>query len=262
MSTKQITLCADDYGYNNAVSHAILDLIQNKRINATSCMVNMPHWSHYAEQIKPLADKAQIGLHINLTEGDDAMPLRKLLLRCLLGRVPYELVSRRIEQQFVCFFETMGRAPDFIDGHQHIHQLPGIRDVVIRCYEKYIKNPNCWVRLSGNSINKIFLLPFPQKQLLIYWTGYRALKQRLKINKIPTNSSFAGVYDFDQHRQYRDYFLQFLQRTDNNGLIMCHPGQTNHQTPCTDDIASSRVSEYAYFKSEQFLQDMLPHQSL
>ncbi|MDF1797474.1 MAG: ChbG/HpnK family deacetylase [Coxiellaceae bacterium] len=259
MSQKKIILCADDYGYNEPVSKAILQLIENKRINATSCMVNMPNWQQHAEQLKAVAKDVQIGLHLNLTEGEEAISHKKLVLRSVIGHIPYSKLSRLIERQFTTFFETMGHAPDFIDGHQHIHQLSGIRNMIVMCYSKYLKDNHCWVRLSANSINKMFLLPFPQKQLLIYWTGYKRLKRLLNVDRIPHNKSFAGVYDFEQHQNYREYFLQFLQHIDNQGLIMCHPGLDNLQTPCRDEIAESRVTEYHYFNSQQFVDDLASH---
>lgn len=253
--SKQIILCADDYGYSDAVSEAILDLIDQRRINATSCMVNMPNWQQHANNLKALNSSAQIGLHLNLTEGDNSTHLKTLMLKCLTKRTNFSQLSRQIEQQFETFVDTFGHAPDFIDGHQHIHQLPGIRNCLVYSYAKYIKGTKTWVRLSANSINTMFLMPFPSKQLAIYLTGYRKLKHLLKTDHIPHNPSFAGVYDFEQYRHYRDYFKQFLQQITNNGLIMCHPGKHN-VSPDHDCIANSRVAEYHYFGSETFLQDL------
>lgn len=219
-------------------------------------MVNMPNWQQHAEQLKSVAKDVQIGLHLNLTEGEDAISHKKLLLRSIIGHMPYSALARRIEKQFTTFFETMGHAPDFIDGHQHIHQLSGIRNMIVMCYSKYLKDNHCWVRLSANSMNKMFLLPFPQKQLLIYWTGYKKLKKLLTVDRIPYNKSFAGVYDFDQHNNYREYFLQFLKHIDDQGLIMCHPGLDSLDAPCSDAIAKSRLTEYHYFNSQQFTDDL------
>ena len=256
--SKRITLCADDYGYNDAVSEGILDLLNKGRLNATSCMTNMPGWEDRAKTLKDSNTSAQIGLHLNLTEGNDSIPFRKLLRKCLTGRAPYAEISRRIEPQFKAFYNAFGHAPDFIDGHQHIHQLSGVRSIIIRCYAQYHGSNDCWVRLSANSFNKMLLLPFPQKQILIYLTGYRKLRHLLKTDRIPCNTSFAGVYDFSSHNQYREYFQQFLKHIDDGGLIMCHPGLNGHDK--NDEIATSRVSEYRYLNSDLFLKDLAEHQ--
>ncbi|WP_267256490.1 ChbG/HpnK family deacetylase [Coxiella endosymbiont of Ornithodoros maritimus] len=39
---KSITLCANDYGYTAPVCQAILKLLDNQRLSAVSCIVNMP----------------------------------------------------------------------------------------------------------------------------------------------------------------------------------------------------------------------------
>jgi predicted glycoside hydrolase/deacetylase ChbG (UPF0249 family) len=51
---KQVIVCADDYGMSAEVDAAILELIENSRISATSCMTLMPDWSQSANQLKPL----------------------------------------------------------------------------------------------------------------------------------------------------------------------------------------------------------------
>lgn len=55
--------------------------------------------------------------------------MKQLLPRCLLRRVRAEDVSRELEAQWK-FFEDAGLRPEHIDGHQHCHVFPVIRNVV------------------------------------------------------------------------------------------------------------------------------------
>ena len=75
---KHIILCADDYGQNFAISQAIVDLFEKKRLSATSCMVTSPDWPRYSSLLIPFRDHVDVGLHFNLSEG---FPLSDAFLR-------------------------------------------------------------------------------------------------------------------------------------------------------------------------------------
>src|SRR5262245_10068587 len=63
-----IVLCADDYAVAPGVSRAICALIEQGRLSATSCMTVSPHWPEHARWLRPLGDRADIGLHLTLTD--------------------------------------------------------------------------------------------------------------------------------------------------------------------------------------------------
>lgn len=250
---KPILLCADDYAYNEAVSEGILSLLKQERLNATSCMTTRPSWPTAAKALRTLPAHIQIGLHINLTEEHPAIPLKQLMKDSFFKKVDASSLWERIQRQFHAFSEHMGRLPDFIDGHQHVHQLPIVRQLILRTYQTRIVNTDCFVRLPGNPFIESWRLPFIMKQWAIQGVGYTALKRLLKKNNIPYNHSFAGVYDFQQAKDYPHYFQRFLSYIKPHGLIMCHPGLPQSKTE--DPIANARSLEYAYFSSKAFLED-------
>ena len=45
-------------------------------------------------------------------------------------------IAFEIDQQLDAFEAHFGQPPDFLDGHQHVQQLPGIRDLVVKCYQR------------------------------------------------------------------------------------------------------------------------------
>src|ERR1700722_1258640 len=162
--TKRIWLCADDYGISPAVSAAIRDLIARCRINATSVMVGTPSFS--PSEAQALADvaaaQAAIGLHVTLTGPfrplspdfaplhDGAFPmLSGMAGRALMRRLDPAALTTEIAHQFATFRAAFGRPPDYVDGHQHIHVFPQIRDALIRVVKTAA--PQVWIRQCGRS---------------------------------------------------------------------------------------------------------------
>mgnify|MGYP000073246266 CR=1 FL=1 len=41
-------------------------------------------------------------------------------------------LAREWDAQWARFCEALGRAPRFVDGHQHVHQFPVIRDALLQ----------------------------------------------------------------------------------------------------------------------------------
>lgn len=134
-----VVLCADDFGLTEGVSQGILDLIRMGRLSATSAMVNHPWWPVLAPDLRAYEDRAGIGLHLTLTAGRPIGPMPSLaprgtlpplsgaLPRLLAGNVPTDELRGEIERQLDAFEAAFGRPPDFVDGHQHVHVLPGVR---------------------------------------------------------------------------------------------------------------------------------------
>jgi len=262
---KKIILCADDYGQNTCVSQAILQLLDMQRLSATSCLVTHPNWEDAAFKLKPLQSAAEIGLHFNLTEGQPLstdlkkahgfMPLIKLLLRANLGQLNQTAIEAELEAQLDRFTQSFNCLPDFIDGHQHIHQFPIIRDALFKVYAKKLAQTNCYLRSTAESY--IFCLTNGVariKRTILQLSGAQIFKQKLIQQKIPHNSSFSGVYDFKQSIRYAEFFPNFLKNITDGGLILCHPGFAK-TAENNDPLKFSRINEYNYFVSEQFILD-------
>lgn len=245
---KQIILCADDYGQNRAISQAIIDLLKNRRLTATSCMVTGSDWPLYASWLLPYKNQVDIGLHFNLTEGSGLgfMPLPNLLLKSFLRRLNKKMLKAELNAQLDQFTNAMGMVPDFIDGHQHVHQFPQIRDVLLEVYEERLRETGCYIRCIDDpkSLWNVKSL----KKLILQWSGAGAFKKQLIKRKIPHNQSFSGVYSFDVD-QYETIFEVFLEEVQQGGLIMCHPGLEDSE----DVLHGSRFREYAFFKSKEYL---------
>lgn len=261
---KRIVLCADDYGQAYAISQGIIKLIQMGRVTATSCMVNQPIWQEHANWLFPFYKQIDIGLHFNLTHGKplskaftDAygsqfFPLQKLLSYAMFRRLKSSVIEAECQAQIDCFSDTLGFLPHFIDGHQHVHQFPVIREALIKVYEKRLYRQHAYIRLVNNRLN-FDHFNAAIKKIIIHSTGTRQLKRLLNAHHIPHNLSFSGIYSFARSTHYAQLFPQFLQEINDKGLIMCHPGLLASTEE--DSIAKSRFAEYQYLVGGQFLKD-------
>jgi hypothetical protein len=261
---KRIVLCADDYGQEPEIAAAIIDLIARGRISATSCLVNFSYWACLAPQVRAWQAQADIGLHVNLSEGvplsadyrrvygDQFMPLATLLKAAGFKQLKYEPILAEICAQLDAFGAAVGGMPAFIDGHQHVQQFPIIRTALLAAYKRYqlkcpirVVNPALW----GGNISQM------AKAAMIRLTGSGAFARALRAERIPYNPSFAGIYCFSKHAAYRELCHGFLHRLGDGGLLMCHPGLPGG----TDVIAAARVAEYQYLSSDAFAADCERH---
>ena len=69
MTNRPIVLIADDYALTPCISDSILMLIDAGRLSGTSAMVTGRHWFSYAKDLAARRDRADAGLHIDLTTG-------------------------------------------------------------------------------------------------------------------------------------------------------------------------------------------------
>ncbi len=255
--TKKIIICADDFGMSENINEGILYLLENKVINATSCMPSMPAFTNGVRHLKKIHNShIDIGLHLNITEGFSLtspcsltknnifLSLPKLLVKSEIRVIKYNDVYKELKAQLDKFIELWGSLPDFIDGHQHIHHFPIIRTAIINLYRDYnLYENNTYVRSTYN-MNKSDV-----KSMIIYYSGAKKLNKLLIKNNIKHNTSFAGIYNLKSNNKYfRDAILMAYSEIQDGGLIMCHPSKA---IDLNDPISKSRVNEFKYFKSEQ-----------
>lgn len=257
-ASKTIYLCADDYGYNPAVSSAIRHLIENQRLNATSCMVNMPDFPAEAKALLALSAPIFIGLHLDFTEGNflsaptkPVYSLKKLILIAHTRLIDKIFIEQEIRAQLDRFEAAFGCPPDFIDGHQHIHQLPVIRNILLKIYKERLP-ASCQLR---NTFPVCTAGKFWCKSGVIAATGGWYFSRMLKKDRIPHNPQFSGIYNFSPDCSYRMLFKAWLTAIQDNVLIMCHPGLSAMDSG--DSIAQARSMEYNYLSSNDFLQDCI-----
>jgi predicted glycoside hydrolase/deacetylase ChbG (UPF0249 family) len=261
---RQVWLCADDYGISPGVNVAIRDLVLRRRINATSVMVAAPS-CHRAEALALASligsSGVAVGLHVTLSapfvpltagfaprRDGKFLPMQELLTRALARRLKPELLAAEVAAQVRRFTDLFGRAPSFIDGHQHVHLFPQIRDAVLAIAKELA--PSAWVRQCGSVVPLTSRLG-DFKGLLIDLLS-RAVRRRAQALGVRTNPAFAGTYQFNARADYAALFPRFLDRIPDGSVVMCHPGFVDAELLRLDPLTGLREREYAYFVGDAF----------
>lgn len=245
---KPIFLCADDFGLNTAINEGILTLGLQGRLSATSCMSLAPAFARDATTLAqtPLAT----GLHLSLTEpGASHMAsqrLPKVILRSELHQWSRATLHDEIRRQLDAFEDGMQRPPHHVDGHQHIHALPMIRDVLLQ--ELVHRYPGRLPVLR--STRKGGGAPSGKdafKACVIEALGAQRLLAKARHLGFPTTHALLGVYDFKATPEvYLQYLQAWAQCARPDDLIMCHPALTRWPG---DALGSQRQLEYEVLSS-------------
>jgi predicted glycoside hydrolase/deacetylase ChbG (UPF0249 family) len=263
-SLRQIWLCADDYGIAPGVNGAIRELIARRRLNATSVMVAAPHFGEDEAGALDLLNsgepRAALGLHVTLTapfaplsadfaprrEGSFP-PLAEMMRLAIARRLQPQKLVIEIGTQLRAFLDAFGRPPDFLDGHQHVHLFPQVRDAFLKVVAEAA--PLAWVRQCGraNSLRRLH-----DRKALVLDVLSMAFRRRAERLGLATNAAFAGAYAFNAKADFAKIFPRFLTGLPDGGLIMCHPGLVDAELKRLDSLTDLREREFAFFSSEAF----------
>lgn len=258
----RLILCADDYALAPGVSRAIRRLLDKGRLTATSCMTVSPHWPAEAEMLRPYAERADIGLHLTLTTltplgampatcRDGRLPdIRALTIGAWCRRLALGEVAAELGRQLDSFERWFGRPPAFLDGHQHVHQLPGIRDAVLALWQQRLAATGAWLRVTDEPLAAVWRRGVDRGETTILSLLGRGFGRRARARGLPVNDGFAGVHDFSGRVPYGRLFDRFLSLARGRHLVMCHPGEVDEALRAVDDVTAAREEELRFFESD------------
>lgn len=252
--SRRLVLCADDFGQTPAINLAVIELIRAGRLGATSVMSQAPAWPEGARELKQCHHLADVGLHLNLTHRFDgragARPLGYWMLAAPLGRVDAGAVRAAFRSQIDLFATHFGQLPDYIDGHQHVHAFPRIREVVTGVIGEYWKDgARPWVR-SPDRLVDYGDEAFKGRVLQAVTRGFAGHLERAGL-RFPAH--FAGLYSLRPGAGYPALMQRWLQTAPDGTLVMCHPGRRCDDP--SDPIRAAREEEYRYLASAAFDED-------
>jgi predicted glycoside hydrolase/deacetylase ChbG (UPF0249 family) len=140
----QLIITADDLGIDPKRDEGIFQAWSMRAITQASLMVAGPSAKTAAARARRLA--LPVGLHLDLTETGPSAPksavatlldangakrgkhgLREALAR---AEIDPNHVARETEAQLAAFAGLLGKAPSHVDGHQHIHTVPRVAQVL------------------------------------------------------------------------------------------------------------------------------------
>jgi predicted glycoside hydrolase/deacetylase ChbG (UPF0249 family) len=258
----RVVLCADDFGLTEGVSRGILELAHRGRISATSAMTNGAWWPRLAGSLSALHGAIGVGLHLTLTAGAPLGPMPRLapngvfpslsdILRAsFAGRLPRDEIAAEIERQLDAFEDAFGAMPDFVDGHQHVHVLPGIRGALIAALAQRSARP--WLRDPTDRPAAILRRGIAVRKALFVGGLAAGFRRAAEAAGFSTNDGFSGFSPFDPRIDAARILERAFDRLGPRPVVMCHPGYVDDALRGVDPVVEPRAAELAYLASDRF----------
>jgi predicted glycoside hydrolase/deacetylase ChbG (UPF0249 family) len=224
-------ITADDWGISPGVNRGILELARLGVIRRVSMMADCPHLREGIEELKKLPG-VELGLHFNLTYGSERPAPAKLLLEWIRGRNALAPQVREDLARQLGLLKSAGVDARYVDGHHHIHLLPGLIDEVADV-------------LRSHGIRQV-RLPYdpalwwtPKFPFLILSLLARGSLRRHGFQYLPC--FYPKPSHFLDHGRMR---AELSRRAD--AEVIVHPAESDdvRLLPIPDSYSSERVLEY------------------
>lgn len=252
-----LCVVVDDFGLSDGVCVAALTLIQQRRVHAIGCQVGAAAWARWSPHARALQPAlVDVGLHLDFTETPLRMPaqsLRHLMAASWTRRLDASLVRTEILAQLDAFEQAMGRPPAYVDGHQHVHQFPVVREALLD--ELLSRYPTAlpWLRSTRHAAQPRGVgaqWRAAAKASVIERLGASHFAALVQSRGGQLNERLCGVYDFrgDGHA-YLARADAWLRACRTGDLLMCHPAVRDAPG---DPIAPARRAEYRALSGADF----------
>lgn len=238
-------VCGDDFGMNTAIDAGMLHLALSGRLSGIGSLTQGPTFAAHGPDLRAL--DLDLGVHVNLTEamGSAAqapvMPLHALIARAYANRLDGAWLDEQLARQFDAFEKVMGRSPDYVDGHQHVHQLPGVLPRLLRLIRQRYGRCAPWLRHTAPGMQEGIPLREAAKARLIGALGARALARAARLEGLRTNRRLLGVYCLQGGaRRYAELLQGWFSNARDGDLLLCHPALPG----AGDALATQRAAEF------------------
>ena len=233
---RKLIVHADDFALTKNINEGILHAHKAGILTSTSIMAIGSAFEHAVEVYKS-APRLDVGVHLALVEEKPILPCERIptlvgkdgrfyphatefIKKYLMGKICIDEVFAEIEAQ-IKRVKQFGFRISHIDGHQHLHMLPGILSVTVQLANKYgipvIRFP--FERLRMYMLRNIrFFSRIPQLLALNFFCRISQKKLSLRTDH------FVGFF-FGGNLNKKN-LLDLLVHLPSNGIIelMCHPG--------------------------------------
>ena len=255
--TRRIFFIADDFGLSPSVNAAILALIGAGRLSGTSCMTVFAEWQADAARLRLHAGSTAIGLHLTLTDQPAAsgrstlapegmlQPLDRLVLAHLSGRLDKGAVHAELDAQHARFLEAFDRMPDFIDGHQHVHFLPVVREWLLA---RFAGTPDA-ERPALRGAPRHALRSRKIAAVAIMAAGF---DETMGVCGFRVLSPLAGFYDWSRPSRFEAVVRSAIASLPDGAIFMCHPGGDDETLRARDRLVDARATEFELLTSQEF----------
>jgi chitin disaccharide deacetylase len=243
---KQLIVNADDFGLTTGVTQGILDAHWEGIVTSTTVLANGAAFD-LAVSASRTAPGLGVGVHLNLSEGVPVSPARRIptlvnqqgrlhltpghLLRSMLsGSASLDEVEAELRAQIMKVVRA-GISPTHLDGHKHVHVLPGIDDIVIRLAREFdILSLRCPLERPSGLLKTVRAAKGGGPSILRQFVVARGVsafgrrfRQKLDVAGLQYPEHFYGLTQtgFLNTRLIRHLVDSLPEGTSE---LMCHPG--------------------------------------
>lgn len=252
-----LIVTADDFGFGRLTSEGIVQAHLHGPVTATSVMTVCREGLDASVPLLEEAPDLELGLHFVLSGG--LAPLTdlrgsgwvgrdgrlwsngRLWLRAWSGRTSPRAAYDELCAQTEAFTRAIGRAPAYVDAHHHAHQLPGVRQALVRAMREGV----C-PRISRVSVESPALRGVPgsrARRMAANLIGARARKE-FDAQGIWSNDSFFGMLSDADLREPFPWRRQ-LAALKPQGVVewIVHPGKLDPTIKGMDSYIRQRAVE-------------------
>jgi chitin disaccharide deacetylase len=230
----KIILHADDFGRSLNISKSIYKCILAKKISSISIIVSEKIYG--LNLLKKI--KVNKRFHLNLTDFSKKKSNKNFIYNSsflslmIMPLLPdyinkRKFIEREIIRQLEQYKNKIQSKDIFIDGHQHVHMIPWIFDIIFNIRKKYnitkVRIPNEKFIIVNKDFFNLQIIKNIFKFILI---KFLILISNKKISKINYNYSFFGlIYSGHQNKEYLKKILDYQKKNLKKKIeILLHPG--------------------------------------
>jgi predicted glycoside hydrolase/deacetylase ChbG (UPF0249 family) len=251
MSTaSRLIVNADDFGIAEAVNRGIVAAYDRGIVTSTSIMATGPKFEHAVELAHSRPGLA-VGIHLVLTEqrplvgaaaaaslvGPDGRlspHIARLLGRQLRGRLSLAEVRLELDAQLRRVRDA-GIAISHIDGHQHVHVLPGIAAIVAELAEQH---GIAAVRYPAERVRGYMVRSLRHARRVAEQAALRLFCESSPLKPLRRSDEFVGFY-FGGRMDEANLATVLAGLPQGRTVeLMCHPGD--------EDMQASKDWAYAW----------------
>jgi hopanoid biosynthesis associated protein HpnK len=245
-SIRNLIVNADDLAWAEGVNRGIAEAHRNGIVTSASLLANGPAFASAVELVKATPSLG-VGVHLNLSDGKPVSPPETvssivnnrgqfvggpeaLLLRVARRNLRLKEVEIEWESQIQKVVKA-GIHPTHLDGHKHVHMLPGMFEIVLRVAKR---NGIAAVRISheGSSLRAALSSGENQNIPLVMKQGVQARVLKLLARDARALAEAAGIATTDyfcgiaQTGELTVEGMKCLLQNLPEGTteVMCHPG--------------------------------------
>jgi predicted glycoside hydrolase/deacetylase ChbG (UPF0249 family) len=243
---KNLIVNADDLGWTEGVNRGIVEAFNHGIVTSTSLLANGAAFTGGVEAARS-APGLGVGVHLNLTDGPpvaDRQAVASLLNSAgefagspeslLLRRARRGLPLTEVETEWnaqIHKIRKAGISPTHLDGHKHVHMLPGLFEVALKLAKRH-QIGAIRVSLEASSLRAALSSGSRKNSGMIMKQGVQArglkllardAREQAERTGISTADHFCGIAQTGELT--REGVMQFMKSLpDGTTELICHPG--------------------------------------